>query len=65
VPGIAESEDGFGNDLAAGDFDGRHKADLAVSAPSEKVHQGYRAGAVTVLYSAAARLSAAGSQTWS
>ena len=65
VPGLAESEDAFGNALAAGDFDGRHKADLAVSAPNEKVHTGYRAGAVTVLYSSAASLSAAGSQTWS
>ena len=65
VPGGAESNDLFGNDLAAGDFDGRHKADLAVGAPSEKVHTGFRAGAVTVLYSSTSRLSAARSQTWS
>ena len=65
VPGVAESEDAFGNSLAAGDFDGRHQADLAVGAPNEKVHQGYRAGAVTVLYSSATRLSTAGIQAWS
>ncbi|HSU36589.1 MAG TPA: FG-GAP repeat protein [Propionibacteriaceae bacterium] len=65
VPGVAESEDAFGNSLAAGDFDGRHKADLAIGAPSEKVHTGYRAGAVTVLYSSATRLSTAGIQAWS
>ena len=34
VPGVAESDDAFGRRLAAGNFDGRHKADLAVTRPS-------------------------------
>ena len=64
VPGVAESGDVFGRGLVAGNFDGRHKADLAVSATNERVHGAYQAGAVSVLYSSTSRLSASGSQTW-
>jgi hypothetical protein len=47
--------------LAAGDFNGDQRADLAIGAPGENDF----AGVVQVLYGSAARLTATGSQLWS
>ena len=65
VPGKAEEGDSFGDQLAAGDFDGKNKADLAIGVPFEDVGSDEDAGAVTVIYSSSGKLSAKGSQGWS
>ena len=65
VPGKAENSDFFGEDLAAGNFDGKNKADLAVGVPWENHSGEGNAGAVTVIYSSASKLSATGSESWS
>ena len=65
TPGVgstAESFDGFGFALAAGDISGDGFADLAVGAPFESVGSIEEAGAVNVLFGSAAGLSGAGSQ---
>jgi hypothetical protein len=61
VAGVAEAGDGFGVALAAGDFNGDSRADLAVGAAQE--NQGR--GVVHVLAGSASGLTAAGSQLWS
>lgn len=61
IAGSAEPGDGFGAALAAGDFNGDTRADLAIGAPGEN---GF-AGLVHVLYGSAAGLTASGSQVWS
>jgi FG-GAP repeat len=64
-PGVgstAELGDRFGSALAAGDFDNDGFADLAVGAPAEAVGSIIVAGAVNVLYGAAAGLTGSGSQ---
>jgi FG-GAP repeat len=65
VPGAAEAQDHFGMALAAGDFDGDHRADLAIAVPWEGVNGVIEAGAVNVVYSSASGLTTAGSQLWS
>jgi disulfide bond formation protein DsbB len=60
IAGDAEPSDEFGFALAAGDFNGDTRADLAIGAPGEN---GF-AGLVHVLYGSAAGLTAAGSQVW-
>ena len=65
VPGKAEGGDSFGDQLAAGDFDGKNKADLAIGVPFENVGDDEDAGAVTVIYSSSKKLSGKGSQGWS
>ena len=45
-----EADDGFGEPLASGDFDGDGHADLAVGVPGEDVGAAVDAGAVHVLY---------------
>ena len=60
VGSSAEPGDRFGAALAAADFNGDGFADLAVGVPGEVGN--VRAGAVTVLYGAAAGLSGIGSQ---
>jgi hypothetical protein len=66
--GAQEAGDQFGSELAAGDFDGDHRADLAVSAPFEDVplSSGGPAiqdvGNVTVIYGTPNGLRSAGSQ---
>jgi hypothetical protein len=62
IEGVAEAGDLFGDALAAGDFNGDGRADLAIGAPGENNAR----GVVHVLYGAAAGgLSATGSQLWS
>src|SRR5829696_4809956 len=63
-PGIAgapEAGDIFGFALAAGDFNGDTRADLAIGAPGENSF----AGVVHVLYGSGTGLTATGSQLWS
>jgi hypothetical protein len=62
VPDAAEGDDHFGHLLAAGDFNGDGRADLAVAVLFEDVGAIVDAGAVTALYGTAAGLGAAGSQ---
>jgi len=65
VVGTAEVGDVFGQTVAAGDFNGDAVDDLAVGIPNEDLisNQATDAGAVNVLYAAAAgRLGGAGSQ---
>ena len=64
MPGKAEGGDSFGDQLAAGDFDGKNKADLAIGTPFENVGDDEDAGAVTVIYSSSTKLSGKGSQGW-
>jgi hypothetical protein len=61
VAGVAEAGDGFGGALAAGDFNGDGRGDLAVGAWQE--NQGR--GVVHVLAGSASGLTATGSQLWS
>jgi hypothetical protein len=49
VPEVAEEDDRFGFALAAGDFDGNGRADLAVGAISETTGTATETGAITVL----------------
>jgi hypothetical protein len=63
-PGVAgepEGADFFGLALAAGDFNGDARAELAVGAPGENVNT----GVVHVLLGSAAGVTATGSQLWS
>lgn len=60
VPGTPASGDRFGRALAAGDFDGDGRDDLAIGAPNDPV-----GGRVTILYGSATGLTATGAQRWS
>ena len=66
MPGIldaAEGSDAFGGALAAGDFNGDAYDDLAVGVTGEDLAGGMvNAGAVTVIYGAAAGLSSTGNE---
>jgi FG-GAP repeat protein len=72
TPGIAdkaESDDRFGESLAAADFGGSGEADLAIGVLAEDLEVGgipmaYDVGAVNVIYGSSTGLSAAGSQFW-
>jgi hypothetical protein len=65
VTGAPEWSDMFGMMLAAGDFDGDSRGDLAIGVPYESIGEVEAAGAVHVLYAAAdGTLSAAGNQFW-
>jgi hypothetical protein len=58
-----ETNDRFGESLAAGDFNGDGFFDLAVGAPGEDIGTTGDAGAVTVLFGSAAGITTAGAQT--
>jgi hypothetical protein len=60
--GTAETADVFGHALAAGDFDGNGRGDLAVGVAREDVGAALDAGAVSVVYGSAGGLTATGSQ---
>jgi hypothetical protein len=64
VKGMAEAEDGFASALAAGDFDGDRRDDLAVGTPLDSVDGRRAAGAVNVLYGSSRGLRAVGDQLW-
>ncbi len=64
VLGVAESRDVFGWALTTGDFDGNGRDDIAVGAPGEDVGTLDSAGAVNVLYGAAAGISTASGDLW-
>jgi FG-GAP repeat len=61
VAGAAEADDQFGSALAAGDFAGDGRTDLAVGAFGENAF----AGVVHALYGSPGGLTATGSQLWS
>ncbi len=66
-PGVrdeAERLDRFGSALAAGDFDGDGRQDLAVGIPGEAVGDTPAAGAVWVIHGADDGLTAAGDEFW-
>ena len=52
VQGVPEERDVFGKVLAAGDFNGDGRKDLAIGTPGESVNGTINAGAVSVLYGA-------------
>ncbi len=62
VGSAAEPGDNFGFALAAGDFNQDTFADLAAGAPFESAGSVVSAGAVSVLYGSAAKLTSAGGQ---
>lgn len=64
VKGVPESNDRFGSSLAAGDFDGDGRDDLAIGVPGEDVGSKVDAGSVNVLYSGASGLGKSGNQSW-
>ncbi len=66
-PGIldtADTEDRFGDALAAGDFNGDGYADLAVGVDFEDIGGVVNTGAVNILYGSATGLTSTGNQFW-
>jgi FG-GAP repeat protein len=64
VPSQAEVVERFGSAVAAGDFDGDGKFDLAIGVPGEEVGGSNSAGAINVLYGTAGGLATNGTQFW-
>ncbi len=64
VPETPERADEFGTALAAGDFNGDGRDDLAVGAPGENVDGANQTGTVTVFHGTRTGLSGTGSQDW-
>lgn len=60
VPGKRKAGDRYGAALAAGDFNGDRRADIAVGVPGTRS----RSGGVSVLYAGPAGLSGNGAQHW-
>lgn len=60
----AEPGDAFGSALAAGDFDGNGRDDLAIGIPNQNISSFDNAGAVQVLYGSNSGLRGADSQFW-
>ncbi len=55
----------FGAALAAGDFDGDDRADLAIGTPTRTLGGAIRGGVVNVLFGAAGGLGTTGDEAWS
>jgi hypothetical protein len=64
VPDDNEDGDHFGATLAAGDFNGDGRSDLAIGAPDEDIAGYFLAGTLTVLYGSATGISASSAQFW-
>jgi hypothetical protein len=64
TPGNPATGDHFGEALAAGDFDGDGRADLAIGVPEDDVASAGNAGSLVVLYGAPSGLSNARAQTF-
>lgn len=64
VEGATEPGDYLGYALAAGDFDGNGRSDLAAGAPGEAVDTKSSGGAVNVLYGTTGFLSTTNDQIW-
>jgi len=69
IPDAAQTSDRFGSALAAADFNGDGKDDLAIGAPGEHFddanHSDADAGAVNVIYGSPVGLAPAGAILWS
>jgi FG-GAP repeat len=64
VPGTPEDEQNFGAALAAGDFDGNGRDDLAVGIPHDTVNGAPAAGAAVVMYSTRRGVIPGRDQVW-
>ncbi len=64
VPGRSGEADGFGEQLAVGDFDGDGYADLVVSVAGEDAGEKHNAGRVVMLRGSATGLTSVGAQSW-
>ena len=62
IPGNSEAGDGFGYDLAPGDFNRDGYEDLAIGVPFEAIGSERRAGMVNVLYGSSNGLNVIGAQ---
>jgi FG-GAP repeat protein len=62
IGGVAERGDSLGDSVAAGDFNGDNRDDLAAGAPSEDVGRHRGAGGVNVIYGSASGLTSARDQ---
>lgn len=65
IESVAQNNERFGAALAAGDFDGDGKDDLAIGVPGDRVNGNIAAGAVNILYGTANLLSATDNKLWS
>jgi len=65
IADVAQAFDNFGASLAAGDFDGNGRDDLAIGVPNEDLGAGVDAGAVAVLYASdTGRLGTGANEFW-
>ena len=64
IAGDLEEDDRLGQSLAAGDFDGDGRDDLAIGVANEDVEQLVDAGAVNVIYGGEDGLTATDNQIW-
>ncbi len=64
IKGGAEANDSFGSALAAGDFNGDRRTDLAIGEPIESIGSILGAGAVNVIYGSSSGLTATSDQIW-
>jgi hypothetical protein len=64
ISGTAETGDNFGYAVAAGDFNGDHRSDLAVGVPFESLGSAHEAGMVNVVYGSASGLTSTHNQGW-
>ncbi|MGP4011663.1 FG-GAP repeat protein [Streptomyces sp. 4N124] len=63
IPGLAQTDDGFGRTTASGDLDGDGYADLVVGMPGKDIGTTVDAGAAVVLWGSANGLRATGAVT--